>query len=291
MSKVAGSIARSLKVNRDTTIALVIFHVVAIAAVFTFSWSSLIVFLVLACIAGGPGIGVGYHRLLTHRGFQTPKWFEYVMVTLGALAMESGPIQWVATHRIHHAHTDEPGGDPHTPREGLWWSHVGWIIRGVAQRHDQATLQRFVPDLLKDRYYVWLSRYFYAPQIVLGAILFAFGGIPWVVWGVALRVTVGLHITWMVNSVTHVWGYRHFSTRDDSTNNWLIGLLAFGEGWHNNHHAFPTSARHGLAWYEFDFNWLVIRLFRAVGLARKVKEVDLREELAKLEMEPLRKAA
>jgi stearoyl-CoA desaturase (delta-9 desaturase) len=247
MSKVAGSITRSLKVNWDTTIALVIFHVVAVAAIFTFSWSALIVFFVLLCITAGPGIGVGYHRLLTHRAFQTPKWFEYFMVTLGSLSMESGPIQWVATHRIHHGHTDEPGGDPHTPREGLWWSHLGWILRGRAQRHDQATLQRYVPDLLKDRYYVWLSKYFYVPQIVLGVILFAIGGIPWVVWGVALRVTVGLHFTWFVNSVTHVWGYRHFNTGDDSTNNWWVAVVAFGEGWHNNHHAFPSSARHGLA--------------------------------------------
>jgi stearoyl-CoA desaturase (delta-9 desaturase) len=269
---------------------LVVIHLVAIAAIFTFTWSALIVGVVLLCIVGGPGIGVGYHRLLTHRGFQTPKWVEYIFVTMGALALESGPIQWVATHRIHHANTDVPG-DPHTPREGLWWSHLGWILRGKAQRHDEVTLQRYVPDLLKDKYYVWLSKYFYIPQVILGLLLLAGGGIPWLVWGLFLRTVIGLHVTWFVNSVTHVWGYRHFETRDDSTNNWLIGLLAFGEGWHNNHHAFPTSARHGLAWYEVDMNWWVIRGLKAIGLAHKVKLVNLRQELEKLETTPLRKAA
>jgi fatty-acid desaturase len=290
MSNRTLSITRSLKINWDTTIALVILHLAALAAFFTFSWSALIVGVITLCIINGPGIGVGYHRLLTHRGFQTPKWVEYVLVTLGALAMESGPIQWVATHRIHHGHTDV-AGDPHTPREGLWWSHLGWIIRGAAQRHDAATLQRYVPDLLKDKYYVWLSKYFYVPEIVLGLILLAIGGIPWVTWGVLLRMVIGWHFTWFVNSVTHVWGYRHFDTNDDSTNNWLIGLLAFGEGWHNNHHAFPTSARHGLAWWELDVNWLVVRGLEAIGLAHKVKSINLRTELAKTETVQLQKAA
>lgn len=290
MSKPIAAIKKPLFVNWDTLISLVVIHVTAIAAIFTFSWSGLIVSFVILCLVGGPGIGLGYHRMLTHRGFQTPKWFEYALVLLGSLALESGPIQWVATHRLHHAFTDQPG-DPHSPREGVWWSHLGWIIRGTAQRHDQETLKRYVPDLLKDRFYVLLSKYFYVPNVVLGLILLAIGGWSWLVWGIFLRLVIGLHSTWLVNSVTHIWGYRHFDTRDDSTNNWVVGILAFGEGWHNNHHAFPTSARHGLAWWEIDMNWLALRGLMALGLAKKVKTVDLQEELTKSETLALQKAA
>ena len=161
------------------------------------------------------------------------------------LALEGGPIFWVATHRIHHQHSDREG-DPHTPREGTWWAHAGWIISGEGLHHDAAVLGRYVPDLARDPVHLWLSKWHWTSNVVVGLALLAFGGVPYVLWGIFLRVTLGLHATWLVNSATHKWGSRRFATRDDSTNNWWVALLTFGEGWHNNHHAHPTSARHGL---------------------------------------------
>jgi stearoyl-CoA desaturase (delta-9 desaturase) len=186
--------------------------------------------------------------------------------------MEGGPIQWTVTHRIHHAHTDRTG-DPHTPRDGGYWAHIGWILHGTAQDHDQATIERYAPDLIKDRFYVLLNRFYYVPIVVLGVFLFYFGGWPVLLWGVFLRLTLAFHATWLVNSATHLWGRTRFQTGDDSRNSWWVALLTFGEGWHNNHHAYPTSARHGLRWYEFDLNWLGIRALQLLGLAHAIKRV------------------
>jgi fatty-acid desaturase len=264
---------RARQVNWETIITVVIFHIGAIAALFMFSWTALIVSLVLLWVAGSLGIGMGYHRLLTHRGYKTPKWVEYVLTVFATLTLESGPLQWVTTHRIHHAHTEGPG-DPHTPREGTWWAHVGWIFTGPAQKHNRATMERYAPDLLKDRFHVWLSQWYFIPLIVLGLGLLVFGGWSVFMWGIFLRTVFGLHSTWLVNSATHMWGTRRFKTEDDSTNNLLIALLTFGEGWHNNHHAHPTAARHGLAWYEIDVNWWGIRTLQLLGLARSIKLVS-----------------
>jgi sn-1 stearoyl-lipid 9-desaturase len=251
-------------------IILTTFHILAVVALFYFSWQNLAVFLVFSYLSESLGVGIGYHRLLTHRSFKAPKWLEYVLTTLGTLSIQNGAIEWVATHRIHHAHT-ETDEDPHTPRHGAFWAHVGWIYRGTAQEHDEATLKRFVPDLLKDRFHVLLARHYYVSSIILGVILLAAGGWTLVLWGIFLRTVFGWHSTWLVNSATHLWGTRRFETADDSTNNALIAVLSFGEGWHNNHHAHPTSARHGLKWYEFDMNWLMIRLFNFLGWAKQVK--------------------
>ena len=258
------------KIHWTNFLIITIFHALAFVALFYFSWKNLAVFLVLSYLAESLGVGIGYHRLLTHRGFKTPKWLEYFLTTLGTLSIQNGAIEWVATHRIHHAHT-ETDRDPHTPRHGAFWAHVGWIFRGTAQSHDEATLKRFVPDLLKDKFHVYLSRYYYLSSIILGLILLAVGGWTLVLWGIFLRTVFGWHSTWLVNSATHLWGTRRFETNDDSTNNALIALISFGEGWHNNHHAHPVSARHGLKWYEFDVNWLTIRLFQSLGLASNVK--------------------
>ena len=259
-------------INWGTAIFLIISHSAAIAALFFWSWPALIAGVILYWIAGMLGVGMGYHRLITHRAYKVPKPVEYFLVTCGALSLEGGPIQWVTTHRIHHAHTDRTG-DPHTPRDGGWWAHVGWILRGAAQDHDQATLERYAPDMIKDRYYVWLTKYYYVPLIVVGLGLLVFGGFGVMLWGVFLRVTLGLHATWLVNSATHMWGRQRFETGEDSRNSWWVALLTFGEGWHNNHHAHPTSARHGLKWYEIDFNWWGIRVLQFLGLARRIKRV------------------
>ena len=132
-------------------------------------------------------------------------------------------------------------------------------------------MSKYAPDLAKHRFYVWLNNYHWVPMVVLGLLLFAIGGLPMMLWGICLRVVVGLHATWLVNSATHMWGSRRFNTRDDSRNNWWVALLTFGEGWHNNHHAHPTSARHGLAWYEFDHSWIPIKLLKVLGIAKAVR--------------------
>ena len=270
---------KSLPVHWGNTVFLLVTHVAAVVALFFWSWPAIIAAVILYWIAGSLGIGMGFHRLLTHRGYRVPKIVEYFLVTCGTLALEGGPIQWVATHRIHHAHTDRQG-DPHTPRDGGWWAHVGWVVRGTAQDHDEATLKRYTADLLKDRYYVWLEWFYFVPLLVVGILLVVFGGWGVMLWGVFLRVTVGLHATWLVNSATHLWGRRRFGTFEDSRNSWWVALLTFGEGWHNNHHAFPTSARHGLRWYEIDFNWWGIRVLQLLGLARAIRRLRFNRELA-----------
>lgn len=259
-------------------ILVIVTHIGTAAALFFWSWPAIISAIILYWVAGSLGIGMGFHRLLTHRGYRVPKLVEYFLVTCGTLALEGGPIQWVATHRIHHAHTDREG-DPHTPRDGGWWAHIGWVLRGTAQDHDQATLERYAPDMTRDRYYVWLSKYYLLPTIVLAIALLAFGGWGVMLWGIFLRVTLGLHATWLVNSATHLWGNRRFVTHEDSRNSWWVALLTFGEGWHNNHHAFPTSARHGLRWYEIDLNWLGIRGLQLLGLARGIKRAQFSRQL------------
>jgi fatty-acid desaturase len=261
-------------INWVSTIAFGVFHLGAIAAFFFFTWPAFLTALGLYWVALSLGIGMGYHRLLTHRSYQPPKWIKYSLAVCGSLALEGGPISWVATHRIHHQFSDKHG-DPHTPRDGKWWSHIVWMLVGDSTQRLTSECEHYAPDLCNDRFMVWLSKYNYVPLVVLSVLLFAFGGLPFLLWGVFFRVTMGLHATWMVNSLTHFWGRRRFDTRDDSRNNWLVALLSFGEGWHNNHHAHPTSARHGLAWYEIDMSWMGIRLLQWLGLAKSVHVAGL----------------
>src|SRR5450755_280561 len=266
------------RLNWTTTIVMGLFHVGAIAALFTFSWKCLAVAIFLYWMTTGLGISLGYHRLHTHRSFKVPLFLEYFFAVCGALTLEGGPIFWVATHRIHHQKSDQEG-DPHSPRDGAWWAHVGWLMFGEAKHNNTRQNAKYAPDLAKHKFYVWLNNYHWVPMIVLAAILYAFGGVPLVLWGVCLRVVVGLHATWLVNSATHMWGRRRFATRDDSRNNWWVALLTFGEGWHNNHHAFPTSARHGLAWYEFDPSWLLLKVMRRLGIAKQIQVAKLHGEV------------
>jgi fatty-acid desaturase len=265
-----GRAAQSGKLSWITAIFMAAFHVGAIAALFFFSWKAVLAAAVLYMFAINMGIGMGYHRLLTHRGFKTPKSVEYFLAVCGTLALEGGPIFWVATHRLHHQLSDKTG-DPHTPTEGGWWAHVGWILSGESLHAQTVMLARYAPDLTKDRFHVWLSKYHWVPLTIVGLGLLAIGGWTWVLWGIFFRVTVGLHATWLVNSATHMWGSRRFPTRDESRNNWWVALLTGGEGWHNNHHAHPVSARHGLKWYEFDPNYYGIWLLKVLGLAHDIK--------------------
>ncbi len=278
------------KLNWVTTSVLIFIHVGAIAALFMFSWKNLAVGLLLYWMCTGLGISLGYHRLHTHRSFKVPIWLEYFFAVCGSLTLEGGPIFWVATHRLHHQKSDQPG-DPHSPRDGAWWSHVGWLLVGESKHNNTKLLAKYTPDLGKHRFYRWLNSYHWTLTFVLAAILFIAGGysasgfstkagVGMVLWGIFLRICLGLHATWAVNSATHMWGGRRFATRDDSRNNLAVALITFGEGWHNNHHAHPTSARHGLAWYEFDISWITLKLMKAAGLAKNVRVAKINAPLA-----------
>ena len=261
------------EINWKNLSIVTIFHLLSIPALFVFSWKNLGAMLVGNWIVGSLGVGLGFHRLLTHRSFKAPKWLEYTLTAFGTMSIQDSPDKWVATHRIHHQFT-ETERDPHSTRPGFFWAHMEWILRGTAQDHDRETLKRYVPDLLKDPFHVFLSKYYYVPIIVSAFILYAIGGWSMVLWGVFARVVFGWHSTWFVNSATHFFGKRRFATDDDSTNNAWVAILTFGEGWHNNHHAQPTSARHGLKWYELDMNWLTIRLFEKLGWAKQIRIFD-----------------
>ena len=275
-------------------VTIALFHLLALAAIvqsaFHWRWSSVVVFFAVWLVGQNVGIGMSYHRQLTHRGYATPKWLEYFMAACGTMALQGGPLYWVAVHRMHHQYTDKPG-DPHSPRDGAWWSHMGWILNG-SLHSDSKVLSRYAPDLAKDPVHQWLSKYHWVPVTTVGlGLLFggaAFGGwacgISWVLWGIFLRVTIGMHVTWLVNSATHMWGSQRFKGHDDSTNNWVIALITGGEGWHNNHHAHPVSARHGMAWYEIDFNYMGIQLLKLLGLAKNVYALDAKTALAKSQL-------
>lgn len=274
LAKVRMAAPEDDKINWVTSTVMVLFHLGAVAALFFFTWKALFVAAFLWWLSTSLGIGVCYHRLLTHRGYKTPRWVEYLLTVFATISLEGGPIFWVATHRIHHRFSDQEG-DPHSPRDGKWWAHAGWILVGKSMHHDTSTLAHYVPDLAKDRFHVWITKYHYVPLIVLGGILLALGGLSMFLWGICLRTVVGLHSTWAVNSATHSWGSRRFRTRDDSTNSWWVALVTWGEGWHNNHHAHPSSSRHGLKWYEIDLNWYAIWIMQKVGLAWNVYRYKL----------------
>jgi fatty-acid desaturase len=257
-------------ISRVTTFFMTAFHIGAVAALFVFSWKGALLAAALWWVAGSLGIGMSYHRLLTHRGYKTYKWVEYFLTVCGTLALEGGPIAWVGTHRIHHQNTDKEG-DPHSPRDGGLWAHMGWIMTGQAIHNKTAELLPYVPDLRKDKFHVWLSKWHWVPITVLGILILAVAGWQYVLWGIFFRTVMGLHATWLVNSATHMWGTQRFLTEDDSKNSFWVAILTFGEGWHNNHHAHPQSARHGLAWYEFDLNWYGICALRMLRLAWDVK--------------------
>jgi fatty-acid desaturase len=276
----SGSIYDGQRMNWPTTVTLVVLHLGAVAALFCFNWYAAAAMIFLHWMTTGLGISMGYHRLLTHRSYKVPLLLEYFFAVCGALTLEGGPIFWVATHRIHHQKSDQQG-DPHSPRDGVWWAHVGWLMFGEAKHNNTRLMSKYAPDLAKHRFYVWLNNYHWVPLVVFAAVLFAIGGVSMVLWGVCLRVVIGLHATWLVNSATHMWGSRRFATRDDSRNNWWVALITSGEGWHNNHHAHPTSARHGLAWYEFDLSWIQIKALKWLGLAKSVQVAKVQSELPK----------
>ncbi len=245
-----------------------------VLAPFTFSWSGLAICLGLY-LASAIGVTMGYHRLLTHRSFKTGRAIEYVLTLLGTLANQGGPLKWVAVHRVHHQHSDT-ADDPHSPRDGWWWSHLLWWMPRIPRLDDPQLYERYVADLARDPVHRMFQRCHVVLPLALAALLYGAGeawgglGLSWLVWGMFVRTSLVHHATWLVNSATHLWGYRSHQTRDDSTNLWWVALLTLGEGWHNNHHAFPRSARHGLRWWEVDVTYWLIRALSWVGLAKQI---------------------
>ena len=257
-------------INWPIFLGLAGLHVGCLLAPFYFTWGAFSVALFLWWLTGGIGICLGFHRLLTHRGFQTFKPIEYAITVFGTMSLQGSPIHWVGTHRMHHRDSDREG-DPHSPKHGFDWSHMLWCVTSDPFGREPRDLAK---EMQSDPVHRWLDRYYWAPLVGLAAVLYVIGGMPWLVWGVFVRTVFSYHATWFVNSAGHTWGYRNFDTREYSTNNWWVALLAFGEGWHNNHHAFSRSARHGLRWWEIDMTWYTIRLMEKLHLVWNVHVAD-----------------
>jgi stearoyl-CoA desaturase (delta-9 desaturase) len=251
-----------------TILVLLTVHLGLLFAPWTFSWSGLAVGLTFYALTS-LGITLGYHRLLTHQSYRAKPWLARLLVFFASQSAQAGPAVWVAIHRQHHAHADQEA-DPHDASRGFWWSHLGWMTVLTPRRLDDNFTKRLARDVLQDPFYAFLDRMFMPLCLVTAWMLYLLGGWSWVVWGVFVRVAAVFHATWLVNSAAHRFGYRSFRTGDLSTNCWWVALLTFGEGWHNNHHAFPRSARHGLRWWEVDVSWLVLSGLQKLGWVEKV---------------------
>ncbi len=225
------------------------------------------------------GITVGYHRMLTHHGFESHPLVRAVLLILGAMSFEGPPDRWAATHIKHHAHSDQEE-DPHTPIGGFWHAHMGWLF----SNRNFVEAKEYAPHLLKDPVVMFVSRWVPLWSALSLILPFLLGGWTGLLWGGAVRIFLVNHVTWSVNSVCHVFGKHPFLTADASRNHWIVGLLAFGEGWHNNHHAFPPNAFHGLHWWQFDLAGLIIRGMERLGLmwnVRRVSKESVRKTLSK----------
>lgn len=287
--------------NRTYALTIAIAHVLGLLSLFPylFSWTAFLVFL-LSVHVFGQGITIGYHRLLTHRSFKTPIWVERVFAILGICSMEDTPARWVTVHRLHHVHSDEVP-DPHSPRVSFWWSHMGWLMYLNRQTQSVAGLEKFSKDLLRDPFYMRLETrpfsqfiYIFGQLPVYFALGFALSflftpfegstlfegsprfssaiqlGLSMVQWGVIMRIIAVWHITWSVNSLSHIFGYRNYQTGEGSTNNWFVALLSVGEGWHNNHHEDPSAATVQHRWWELDISYYEIKFLEMLGLASEV---------------------
>jgi stearoyl-CoA desaturase (delta-9 desaturase) len=232
-----------------------------------FSWWYLLWVVVLTRFIG-LGITVGFHRYFSHRSFKTPRWFQFCLAVAGCTALQKGPLWWAVHHRIHHKHSDEPG-DPHSPVvDGFFYGHMGWLFSRDLMHPDE----QVVHDLLKYPELIQLDRLWMVPGLFLAAACFAIGDWGGLIFGYCLSVVLTFQITFAVNSIGHLFGPQRFETGEGSRNNMVLGYLAMGDGWHNNHHRAPSSARHGFAWYELDTSYMFIRAMRLVGLAWNIKQ-------------------
>src|SRR5215216_2331294 len=265
-------------------------HLLALLALMPwfFSWTGVLLVPVGMYLFGTLGICLGFHRLLTHRSLSCPRWLERTFVLLGTCCVMESPAYWVAVHRRHHQFADDER-DPHSPLTSFFWSHFGWYVVRIDPASRADLLQRYAKDIMRDPLYAFLERNHYWVALVAMSWL-AFFGAGWgaalamgasmadavqfgasvVVWGVFVRSVEVFQATMCVNSITHLWGYRNYDTDDNSKNNFYVAMITTGEGWHNNHHADPHSARHGHFWWELDITWLTIRMLERIGLARDV---------------------
>ncbi len=270
-------------------ISIAAVHALALVALvpWFFSWTGLIAMLI-GVLVFGQGINLCYHRLLAHRSAQVPKWLEYLFVIVALCCLQDTPGKWVAMHRFHHNHSDEQP-DPHSPLVTFLWAHIGWLVVHNKGTHNIGMYRKYAPDVLRDPFYLYLEKSLLWVWIYIGhgLLCFAFGlalgyvtaggiigglqfGLSLVIWAVLVRTVVVWHITWSVNSLTHLFGYTSYDTGDHSRNNWLVALLAVGEGWHNNHHYDPVSASNQHRWWEFDGTFYLIKLLQWLGLATNV---------------------
>ncbi len=245
---------------------MAVVHALAVVALPFYSLANLFVLLILYAVTA-IGVTLGLHRMASHKSFKSPRWLARIIMTCGALAAQGGPIEWIGLHRHHHLYSDKEV-DHHDSVRGFYWAHFEWMIHGVPAMEHIDTLTK---DIQRDPYYVWLEKNFLLLQVPLGILLLSIGGWGMVLWGIPLRLVLVYHVTWLVNSATHTWGYRSYETEDNSRNNWWVALLTFGEGWHNNHHAVQARARHGIKWWEIDITYLIICVLESLGLARKVR--------------------
>jgi stearoyl-CoA desaturase (Delta-9 desaturase) len=279
------------------------FVVVAVAVALMWGhwvgWSDVAVF-ALMYLLSGYGVTVGFHRMLTHRAFQTHRATRYLFAILGSFSVQGPVIDWVADHRKHHAHTDVEG-DPHSPHvghghgvagalKGLWHAHVGWLWR----THGEASGKKYARDLVEDPVMRAINRRFplivvaslATPALIGGLITMSWhGALTGLIWGGFARIFLQHHVTWSVNSVCHFFGRRRFAVEDHSTNVFWLALPSFGESWHHNHHAFPRSATHGLRWYELDPSAMLIHVMAKLKLAWDVVEITPERQAEKLSPE------
>jgi fatty-acid desaturase len=280
-----------VRLERTQILGLTVYHATALLAFvpWFFSWTGVVLAVLGIYVFGVLGINIGYHRLLTHKGFVCPKWLERSFAMLGVCCLQGGPSSWVAVHRRHHEYADHPP-DPHSPIRSFLWAHIGWVCVRNEEMERGGHYQNYAKDILRDPFYAWIEDFkIWAWLPLATAVMFFLAGMAaglllgWpmaeavqfglsiMVWGVFVRTVAHLHFTWSVNSITHMWGYRNYETPDDSRNNAIIAVISNGEGWHNNHHADPRSARHGHAWWEIDVAWFIIRFLEITGLASEVR--------------------
>jgi stearoyl-CoA desaturase (Delta-9 desaturase) len=289
---------RLSRTEKAATLAGVIVPAFGVVAAVVLLWrrwvdSFDLALLATLCMASAVGVTVGFHRLLTHRSFQTYRWIERLFAVIGSLAVEGSVLDWVADHRKHHAHTDVEG-DPHSPHvghgsglKGLWYAHLGWLV----ETQGQADWKQYAPDLYEDRAMRRIGRHF--PQLVAVSLLVPTGigfvahgltlggAVRRLVWGGVLRIFLVHHVTWSVHSVCHFFGSRRFEVEDRSTNVTWLAIPSLGESWHHNHHAFPRSARHGLRWWEIDPSGLIIVVLERLHLAWNVVRIPPERQAAR----------
>jgi fatty-acid desaturase len=248
-------------------------HAIALTGFWTFSWANFAAFLFMYFVTECLGITLGFHRLMSHRSFKTYKWVERLLAVFGSLTIQRSPLEWVAHHRIHHAFSDMER-DPHNSRRGFWWSHILWVIKRDERLDEFDVLKPYARDMASD----WFMNLLFSKwvhtlmQIALGMVFLMIGGWGMVSWAIFVRLVVGYHCTFFVNSVCHKFGYKTYETGDNSLNCWWAALLTFGEGWHNNHHKYQNIARAGHQWWEIDVTMMIIRSMEFVGLAWDVKD-------------------